>query len=82
MVHIYLQFFLKGSACIVGELVMHPCVPFCSGAPPTFFVAPCTPVEEHCPKQRVCWQSKLTAAGHFPLPAVTISSVNLSIIQG
>ena len=33
--------FLKGSAYIVGELVMLPCVPFCSGAPQTFFGAPC-----------------------------------------
>ena len=33
MVHFLLQFFLKGSAYIVGKLVVHPCVPFCSGAP-------------------------------------------------
>ena len=32
--------FLKGSAYIVGKLVMHPCVPFRGGAPPTFFGAP------------------------------------------
>ena len=54
MVHFYLQFFLKGSAYIVGKLVMHPCVPFRGGAPPTFFgapwCAPCSPVEEHCSK--------------------------------
>ena len=30
---------LKGSAHIVSKLVMHPCVPFCSGAPLTFFGA-------------------------------------------
>ena len=32
--------FLKGSAYIVGKLVVHPCVPFRSGAPLTFFGAP------------------------------------------
>ena len=32
--------FLTGSAYIVGKLVMHPCVPFRSGAPLTFFGAP------------------------------------------
>ena len=36
---------------IVDKLVMHPCVPFCSGAPLIFFgalkCAPCTPVEEY-----------------------------------
>ena len=32
--------FLKGSAHIVGKLLMHPCVPFCSGAPLAFFGAP------------------------------------------
>ena len=39
-IHFYLQFFLKGSAHLVGKLVMHPCVPFRSGAPITFFGAP------------------------------------------
>ena len=32
--------FLKGSTYIVGKLVMHPCVPFRSGASPTFLVHP------------------------------------------
>ena len=32
--------FLKGSAHIVGKLEMHPCVPFCSGAPLAFLVHP------------------------------------------
>ena len=32
--------FLKGSAHIVGKLVMHPCVHFRSGAPLTFFGVP------------------------------------------
>ena len=32
--------FLPGSAYIVGKLVMHPCVPFRSGAPLTFLVHP------------------------------------------
>ena len=32
--------FLTGSAYIVGKLAMHPCVPFRSGAPLTFFGEP------------------------------------------
>ena len=32
--------FLKGSAYIVGKLVMHSCIPFHSDAPLTFFGAP------------------------------------------
>ena len=39
--------FLLGFAYLVGKLVMHPCVPFCSGAPLTFFGAWYAPVEEH-----------------------------------
>ena len=44
--------FFKGSAYIVGKHVMHPCVPFRSGAPLILFgvplCTPCTPVEEQC----------------------------------
>ena len=32
--------FKRGSAYIVGKHVMHPCVPFCSGALLLFFGAP------------------------------------------
>ena len=37
---IFIYNFLTGSAYIVGKLVTHPCVPFCSGAPLTFSGAP------------------------------------------
>ena len=40
MVHFYSQFFEKGSSYILGKRVMHPCVPFCSGAPLIFLVHP------------------------------------------
>ena len=33
-------YFLKGSAHIVGKLVMHPCVPFCSSAMFAFLLHP------------------------------------------
>ena len=36
----YSQLKKKGFAYILGKLVMHPCVPFCSGAPLPFFGAP------------------------------------------
>ena len=40
MVYFCFQFFLRGSAHIVGKLVMHPWVPFRGGALVTFLVHP------------------------------------------
>ena len=67
MVHFYSQIFKKGSAYILGKLVMHPCVPFCSGAPLTFLVHPSVHRAHRLKSTDVAYFRKDNSENSFPL---------------